>query len=311
MKKKNYNSKYVGLDIGSGLIKLANLGKVYEIDTNKKAVQNGVITNIPKVSAAIKTLVYQHKLNDKRTVISYNGPGVFTKELNIPLMNEQEISKYLSLEGDSIVPFPIKEGMMDYIVLGKQEKSMEILALALKNDLMTSYIQTVKLAELQPMAMDIPALAIYRELDISSDGLCLVLDIGKTTTDIHIYQNGVFRFSRIINIGGDDFDKTLAASLNLDLKEAYKKRLSNNFDSMLIRGIISDLKRELTRSIEYFRYRHGGQDINEFTQVHIIGGNAGINPLKDLLREITGTDSITIDSSKGLIAQGLAKWEER
>lgn len=302
-------NNYVGVDIGSGLIKLSFKDKIYEVQTPVKTVKNGVIYDVSQVSMAINELVRSNRLSEKKAVISYNGPGIFTKEIEIPVMQADEIKDYLALEADNILPFPTKEGVIDYIIL-KKESPMLLLIMALKNDLLIPYIDSVKKGGLIPIGMDIPSLALARALFTNEDGFQLIVDIGKTTSDIHIFKNGIFRFSRIIPIGGDDFDSTLAASMGIDKEQALKDRLSKSYEPMIFKGLLGDLQRELVRSIDYFRYRHGNEDNLEFTKVLIIGGNNSIDGLGQTLEEITLKKPVVKEEPRSFIVKGLGMWRD-
>ncbi|QNO16108.1 pilus assembly protein PilM [Alkalicella caledoniensis] len=304
-----FNSNFVAIDIGSGYIKLFYQDKVYEIQTPEDSISSGVISDVGKIAEAIKALVLDKKLQNKSAVLVYNGPSVFTKVVKIPMMSETEIQNYLELEADNIVPFPAKEGVLDYIVLKKDVQTMEILAMAIKNELVIPYINVIQRSGLTPLAIDIPAMAIARKIfKEKEDGLQLVVDIGNATTDIHIYQNSIFSFSRSINIGGADFDNILSASMGIDKKVALKDRLAKNYQPMTFRGILMDLQRELNRSFDYFRYRFGNQQSSNFTKVYLIGGNSNMAELTDIITEVSGRAPQICEESKNLLVRGLGKW---
>lgn len=312
-------TNYVGIDMGSGIIKLAYKNNVYETNTPKYSVEKGAVTNASKIANVIKPLVTDKKMDGKQTVIVYNGPSVFTKVLRIPLMDNKEIQNYLKLEAESFVPFPIKDGVVDYLVLKKDKTTMEILAIAIKYDLLIPYIDVVKKAGLTPVAIEIPATAIARVLfETKEEGLQLLVDVGSTTTDIHIYQNSTFIFSRSIYIGGEEFDDVLSASVGIKQEEARKMINENLYEPMIFQGLLLDIQKELIRSVDYFKYRFGNQDTISFTKVYLIGGNCHIKGLSEIVQEVTATQPSYADSikkaddvnSRNIIVKGLERWRE-
>lgn len=308
-----FNTKYVGIDIGSGYTKLFYKGELIEISTPEGAVQKGLICEKRKLVEAIKPIIHQKKLKGKQGIISYNGSSVFTKAVKIPKMTPKELDNYLKLEAGSLVPFPAQEGVIDYIELtnNSTDKEMEILVIAIKNDLLIPYIEGVKEAGLTPKAIDIPALAVGRVLlKEQVQGIQVIMDIGKTSTDIHIYNNSIFRFSRSVNIGGNDFDSVLAASIGIDKEQALRERLAESYDPKIFQGILIDLQRELVRSIDYFRYRFGNQNA-EFQSVYLIGENSSIKELEKMAQETTGIVPIIPKNSKEILAKGLQMWREK
>ncbi|SHJ68471.1 type IV pilus assembly protein PilM [Anaerobranca californiensis DSM 14826] len=306
-----FRENYLGIDIGSGLIKLFHKGRCYKTLTPENGVFRGEIKNSILVAETLKTLVLENKLGGKKAVLAYNGPGVFTKLEKIPSMTEEEIISYLNLEKENLLPFPAKEGVIDYIVINDDGKIMDILVIGLKTSFMIPYIETVKKASLQPVAVDLPSLALARVLFKGEQGLQLVIDVGKTTTDIHIYKDTQFMFSRIINIGGDDFDKVLAASLGIELDQARELRKAGDYQSMIFKGILSELQKELTRSIDYYRFRFGNNESSPFNGVILIGGYSQLQELQETIKEVVGADVIVFNEGDTLLAQGLSMWRQK
>jgi type IV pilus assembly protein PilM len=307
--------KYVGIDIGSDSIKLFFKNKTYEIKTPEKSIENGAVLDISKLGETIKTLVMEHKLEGKKTVIVYNGPSAFSKLIKIPSMENKEVKNYLKLEAENIVPFAINDGVLDYIVLEDNKKLMEILVIAIKNELIIPIIKAAKLGGLQPMAITIPGLSLSRMIFKNKNkddhkGLQLAVDIGKATTDIHIYIGGTFRFSRIISIGGDDFDNVLMSSTGVNKEQALDNRITNKYDPKVFSDILSNFQRELVRSIDYFRYHLDNQENTKFDKVFLLGGNSNINETKDIVQEVTQVKCTNLDDSKNILVKSLSMWKQ-
>jgi Tfp pilus assembly protein PilN len=140
--------------------------------------------------------------------------------------------------------------------------------------------------------------------------LQLVVDIGKTTTDIHIYMGEVFRFSRTISIGGDDFDRILASSTGTSKEKALSDRLSNKYDPTIFEEIMSNFQRELARSIDYFRYRYDNQENTKFDKAFILGGNSNVNEIQKIVGEITNEKCVILDDAKYILVKGLSVWKQ-
>lgn len=54
----------------------------------------------------------------------------------------------------------------------------------------------------------------------------LLLDIGGMTTDIALYFGGKYASARTVNLGGEAFTRTLAASLNISFEKAEEKKIA-------------------------------------------------------------------------------------
>ncbi|SES63453.1 pilus assembly protein PilM [Anaerobranca gottschalkii] len=301
---------YLGLDIGSGLIKIAYKDLVYELETPENTIENGEIINLSNLVKVLSSFVLEKKLKGRPTVVSYNGPSVFVKEMTLPAMSEKEVREFLKLEGEDIMPFPKGEGIFDFIQLDKRATKTEILFIALKRSDILPYVKGVNDSGLKLVAIDLPSIALGRELLEGKDsGYQLIIDVGKVTTKIHIYRNGIFNFTRTIKIGGEDYDRIIAASLGISPKEASVERINNNIEPMLFKGINYDFQRELERSLDYYRYRFGNQDDVNFHSVYLIGGNNNIYGLKEILKDLTDIKPEVIQE-RTVIAKGLTKWRD-
>ncbi|WP_350344534.1 pilus assembly protein PilM [Proteinivorax tanatarense] len=301
----------VGIDIGQMMTKIAYKNKEYAVETPEGAVGRGGAPNPSILGERLKQAVSNNGLAKKFAVISYNGQGVFTKSIQVPKnLKLGEINNYIKLQKDNILPFGTEDSVMDFIQLGSDDNHQNILVLALKQKSVYPYYEAAKIAGLRPKAVDIPALALKRKYFDKEKlkGLQLIVDVGERSTNIHIYKEKQFRFSRSISVGGGDFGAVASAAKEMTAKEGKDEKVP--LTSPALADVFYHLQRELNRSIEYFRYRNGKQELSSFTLAYITGGygkTPGIDKVFAQSLDIS-LESIISDDSKYSLAQGLTMW---
>ena len=116
----------------------------------------------------------------------------------------------------------------------------------------------------------------------SKERSCVILNLGYVVTNLIIIKKGEIIFSRDINIGGDNFNRSLADNLGIPLEEAEKTKQEVK-DSSLISSLSIDLNSlisEIELSIAYSRKNHGLTDIE---CVYIGGGSSKLKGLVEIL----------------------------
>ncbi|WP_353892530.1 pilus assembly protein PilM [Proteinivorax hydrogeniformans] len=301
--------KLVGIDIGQKMTKIAYKNKEFAVETPEGSVGRGGTPNPSILGERLKQVVSENGLAKKFAVISYNGQGVFTKVIQVPKkLKLSEVNNYIQLQKDNILPFGTEDSVMDFIQLGSDDNHQNILVLALKQKSVHPYYEAVKIAGLRPKVVDIPALALKRKYfdKENLEGLQLIVDVGERSTNIHIYKEKQFRFSRSITVGGADFGAVASAAKEMTAKEGKEVPLT----SPALADVFYHLQRELNRSIEYFRYRSGKQELTSFTLAYITGGYGKTPGLDEVFAQSLDIplESIISDDSKYSLAQGLTMW---
>ncbi|MBV9852306.1 MAG: type IV pilus assembly protein PilM [Armatimonadetes bacterium] len=261
----------VGLDIGSQQIKAVELrpGKggrltvsaVGVAPTPAGVMQNNIITDPQLMGQAVKQLLRECGIREKRTVGSVAGQSaVVVRIIEVPKMTDAELKETMRWEVERHVPFAPSETVIDYQPLvsadpmADSNPNMEVLLAVAQQDVISNYVDTLFAAGLDPLAIDIEPLAVSRAtLDLvdgrpvtrptappppppSPDGgefagmpmdtgphdTAAIVNIGATNTDISIYQDGQLMFPRSLPLAGDSLTRAIADSLGLPPEQAER-----------------------------------------------------------------------------------------
>jgi len=171
----------------------------------------------------------------------------------------------------------------------------------------------MELAGVRPLFLDIQPIAICRVFcDGKSEEAQFFVDIGGGTTDLVYSEQGVLRFTRIVNIGGNTLTEAIARTGGYDFvrAEELKRRASlrerdeGRDDTCLdsesmeaLREVVRRLATEVRRSVDYCnaqaRVRNGGH--SPITRVVLTGGGSNLDGLGEYLEANLGLEVIIGD----------------
>ncbi len=302
--KKSEN--LVGLDIGSGAIKVAEIvekkqSRVLErfgmIAMPPGAMEEGLIKDPEKVAETIKELCTTHNIQEPNTAISIAGYSVIVKNITVNKMTEEEMQENLHVEAEQFLPFDVKDVYLDFHILGdnpEKEDQMNVVLVAAKKDLIDEYVSVVELAGLNPCIMDVDAFALQNIYELAygqSDKIIALVDVGATKTNVNIIKDNKSVLIRDVSMGGWQITSEIMSQGGCSLEEAEAWKLdpkSARMDAEELADIIalasSRWCEEIRPAIDFF------YSINEERPDKIVlsGGGSLIVGFKEMLAAETG-----------------------
>ncbi len=287
----------LGLDIGSSSIKIAKLQRTgYSIRLKQYGVypipfgtlENGEIKDPQLIADQIRRVLNDLKIKTKGAVIAVAGQTVLVRHIKFPIMAKEELDSGIRFEAERYIPYPIEDACFAYEVINEDagNNEMEVMIVAAQRQLIESHVQCLKLAGIQPLAVDVQPFALVRALGLTKtqhNKTMAVLDIGAGTSDLVIYRSGSPRFTRIIPIAGNRLTQAVANEFKKSLQEAEKLKikLGNPLTeeastdearvSKAISPVLDELIVEVRRSLDYYRLQQRGDEVD---QIVICGGGA-------------------------------------
>lgn len=164
-------STTVGLDIGSGLVKLVAVdhGKgepamsaVSLAPVLTDAIVEGEIMDPGVVSDTIQELFKAAGIKQKRVVVAVGGRDVIIKKIQVDRMNESEAFEVVRWEAQQHVPFDIEAVELDFQILDPAGEGlqMDVLLVAAKRDLVEDKVHLLSQAGLEARIVDVDAFAL-------------------------------------------------------------------------------------------------------------------------------------------------------
>ena len=237
---------YVGLDIGSNQIKVAELRKVgtgVEVvalgvgPTPPEAFENSLIVDAQLLGTAVKNLLKQSGIRTVDCVSSVGGQSaVVVRVIDLPQMSSAELAETMKYEVERQVPFAANEVIMDYQTIDRPEgyaegQNMDVLLAVAQQDMVDRHVEMLFAAGLKPRAIDVEPLAAGRTLLDLGPQLAqqpgytvAIVNIGASNTDVGVFRDKLLTFPRTLPMGGDMLTSAIADMLQVDraTAEHYK-----------------------------------------------------------------------------------------
>lgn len=258
-------------------------------------IEDGKILDEQKMAGAIRDLLAKtqpQKVSTNLVVASLPESKIFTHLFKLPAsIPEQQLSEALRYEAEGVIPVPASELVFDYkairstdsrIVADKKRGVQDVLHVAVFKDIAQSYVRTLRLAGLEPVAFDAESLSIARSLikAYNKDEAVLIADVGAKETVLSIFDQDGIRFSRDLGIAGDTFTKTVAEKMKISWDEAENMKLACGLDQnqgdgrvlFILQGILEKIIQEMQKGIRFYEEESG----RKVTKVILVGGSANL-----------------------------------
>ena len=194
----------VGLDIGSSLIKVAEIKDTARGPVLKKfgvakiapgSIVDGSIQDVGGIAKAIRALFKTHKIKEKNVAISTGGYSVVIKTISLPTTSEQELHESIRFEAEQYIPYDVEDVNIDFQILGTSTFSpdqMNVLLVAVKKDLVAEYMDLTHMAGLNPCIIDVDTFALQNIHEIVDTGredqVVMLVDVGYSKTSLNILK---------------------------------------------------------------------------------------------------------------------------
>lgn len=292
-----------GLDIGFDSLKvmqLENSAKTHRLrgygigNFDPKAIKDGAIIDHELIAGAIKELFTHHiigEITTRRVAVSIPSILTYTHSLTLPLIKDSDLKEAVELESEQYIPVPLDELYLDFEVIGRTSKEIDILSVALPKKIADSYLALMEILGLEVITFETSISSsgrLFKALEPSSYIPSVIIDFGSISADITIFDNTNI-VSGTIPAGGDTFTDLIADKLHISHQEAHivktKYGVSKSKKQAEILEVmqpqLEELSREVRRMMRYYAERT--ESDKKIGQVITMGGGANMPGLSDWL----------------------------
>ncbi len=287
-RRASRSGTYLGVDIGSAMIKAVELGRngegmsvraVGTTPTPGGAVQEGRIIDPEAVGRALREMLAQASIRARQAVASVNGQVAIVREIRLPSLPADELKQAARFEVERYLPYPIAEVTYDTFVMGETKDNgntrLDVLVVAARTDVLNQHVAALRAAGLEPVILDVELFALARAMADagapSPDEAVIYIHVGAESTAIVIVSGMLPRVMRSVAFGGSTITHLLAERLGVDpdKAEALKVQMSAGgagapatpdalqLQEVVITGL-GDLTTEVRRSLDYYGGRFRG-----------------------------------------------------
>lgn len=312
----------VGLDIGSGMIKVCDLeiskrGPVLKkfgtIEQAKGAIVDGIIRDHEAVAKTIRELFSIYNIRNQNVAIAIGGYSVIVKTITVQRMTEAELQETIQFEAEQYIPFDISDVNIDFQILkdaSPESERMNVILVAAKKDMVENYLQLIDMAGLNPCVMDVDAFALQNIYELlyqsenPSDERIALIDVGTSKITLNVVKGENSLFLRDISFGCGQINRSIAERIKCSLEEAELLKLGQNSDKLsamdmkeIFSATISDWCTEISRAFDFF---YSTNPDSRIQKVVLSGGGANINEFRKLLAPQISAEVEVINPFKGV-----------
>ena len=323
--------KLVELENYKGQPKLRTYGYA---DVTSNVLRGSVEKNNKAIADYINLIASRANVNTKQVVAALPTFSVFNFIINLPNMPKKDLESAIKWEAKKFIPLPIEEMILDWKILNAGEKTSpeikketvkpeekkpeekkpepkkdqiiksksknyRILLTAAPKSLVARYIDIFKKAELNLLSLETESFALSRSLLGNDKSTVMIVDLGATTTDICVVEDGVPILNRGIDTGGEFITKSIMNSLNISLDRAdqFKRDfgLSVSDSQKSVPAIIKKSLDFIINEIKYAFELYQRQGNNKIDKIILSGGSAFLPNLPNYLSELLGLPVIIGD----------------
>lgn len=292
------SKELIGIDIGSTSIKicvLRNSKDGFLVDCmDKKSyaealLSDGYIIDSSFVASELKDIVTRNSIKTKEAACALSSYSVISKKVAMPFLKEEELESSISVEVESVIPFPLKDIYYSYYVIGAAEEKqdmMDVQVVAAKKEIVDGYVRTFSSAGLNLQLVDVDIFCLTNLIETiyaPRDVAVVVADIGASVTNIAIIKGERIEFTREILVGGQYLTNQIEKSSKMTYQEAEEKKLSGDGEiSHLYEDFIYNISSEISKTINFYTSTKTRERID---RIYLTGGTSMLKGLKETIQE--------------------------
>ncbi|MBN1036740.1 pilus assembly protein PilM [Clostridium botulinum] len=319
--KKEKKRKVVAFDIGSTNIKIAegtyykgilSIEKLIDIPTPVESIIDGNIEKKELLVSILQKALNENGINAKEGICTNNSSLIINREILIPDVKDEELDTVVRYEIQQYLPINLDDYVLQMTKIGEEfsdeGKKLEIRAIAYPEKMAKGYYDLLMDLNLKPFALDVNYNALNKLLNhievinnckLNIEESFVFIDMGSSSLDVNIYNNGVLKFTRIIKAGGKYLDEILYENMNIPIEEIEKfkshdidlKEEELKFQNQIIIDTLDEWIDKIEKIIQFYKSKNFDDDINK---IFIYGRTSRIKNLEQYITSKIGIETIKI-----------------
>jgi len=186
------------------------------------------------VVSKIKQMLAEGNFRGKKVISALPSDGLKITSLRLAEAETSDIGQTLRKEAAQRFGLDPDRDGINYMVAGNvrqgDEIKNELILFAADGEAIKSHIEMLEEAQLRPVAIDTVPCALFRSFERSlrrqedKEGTVVFVDLGSRFTTVVFGRGGEISFVKQIPIGGEKFNREIAAKLGISIIEAEMLR---------------------------------------------------------------------------------------
>ncbi|MHC4602196.1 MAG: pilus assembly protein PilM [Planctomycetota bacterium] len=232
----------IGLDIGHNSVKMIQLvrngGRISVLAADKVRVDPTMDGDGEErrsfVISAIKQMLAKGSFHGRNVVSCLPNGRLKITSLRLPEAEEEKIEQALRKEVAQRFGLDPDKDAINYVLAGNvrqgDEIKNELILFAADDETIKNHIGMLEEAQLRPVGIDTIPCALFRSFERSlrrqedREQTVVFVDVGSQFTTVVFGRGGEISFVKQIPIGGEKFNREIAARLGISINEAETLR---------------------------------------------------------------------------------------
>lgn len=293
---------YLGVDIGSSGIKVVELKKEgrgaklvsYGFSENSK-LKPGLMDDVSYAAQLLNKVCNEAGISNRAAVAALPTYAVFSSILSLSGVTGKDMDSAVHWEAKKVIPLPLEEMILDWKIIedpeNKDKKNIKVLLTGAPKTLVKKYVDIFKEAQMNLLSLETETFSLIRSLMGNDKSTVMVVEIGDSTTDITIADNGIPSFSRSVDVGGLAVTREISekSSMDFEMAEQFKYDLSIGSLSdkeSSIPKVIETLISPIVNEIKYSSNLYQNKSNKKIEKIILSGGSALLINLPGYLSKI-------------------------
>ena len=224
--------------------------------TPANAFSGGLISDEESLSKfigqQIATVVGEEAVS---VILGISGKGMIAKKIDLPEIDEQMIPEFVEIEAEQELFYNREEMTLDYEILEglnfNKPEAKSLFVVTVLNTVVESYNKILETNEIACEILDTNFAALFNVFefgyDLDENKNYMLLDIGRTTTNLIVVIKKQVVFARNVYLGGDFFNASIQKKMSMDYDMAEDLKISAGGGKDAPRDVISLIETELNK----------------------------------------------------------------
>ncbi|MFQ6131556.1 MAG: type IV pilus assembly protein PilM [Armatimonadota bacterium] len=245
---------YLGIDVGSGAIKLVELAPGAKGLRLVRAVTvplDGGTTGLSdeRVRTALRSALASQRVQPTAVAGAIPTRVAAVREMKLPHTSDENVGRMVRFEAERFIPFPAEEVTLDHHVLDTQtQEAAQVLVVATRKQEAMALVELLGGLNLPEAAIEVTAIASFNALSRNGgpETPSAIVDIGHRSTDIVLRRGQQLVLARSAPVGSHELTEAYHKDLQVDFVEAEQAKRERGVVGVSLEGGGSVSSGELT-----------------------------------------------------------------
>ena len=296
----------IGVDIGSYRVKDIELKSkkdgyllknIAEMNLPEDVISEGTVVDYGEIVNVLTTIFNDNKFSHKKVAAALKGNAVIAKKLTVPSVDDKNFKETFRWEAEQYIQMEIDEVNIDYEILSqnKEYEQTEVLLAVARKDLIMDMTSVLESSKLKPVLIDLEVFSLLNAFEVNygiDSDVSVIINIGHSSTLIIFVKNGLYEFSREINIGGKNAIEKIQQQMGMTMEESsliIKDLEAIEYNDEL-QNVLKDFNKQLAIEIKNSVDMFSTTSQMDTLKCYLCGGGVSIFGLKDVILETLDVD---------------------